>query len=146
MQRIPTAVALIVMGSTLAVAQVANPPCNRRMIVSADSLRHIAQRLHPESADSAKGRAFVTVGLVFDAQCRLLHHAVGRRANPASADSVLARLIPEAAGLRYVTSGFVELPVLGTLDSLQLRLARAEHVDFGAPWIVWGVQRSAARH
>ena len=146
MYRILAAVALIVTSSTLVDAQAGKPPCDRRMIVSPDSLRNIAVRLHPESADSAKGRSYVTVGLVFDAQCQLLHHAVGRRIEPAHADVVLARLIPEAAGLRYVTSGFVELPVLGSVDSLKLRLARAEHADFGAPWVVWAVQSSAPRH
>jgi len=116
------------------------------MIVSPDSLRTIATRLHPESADTAKRRAYVTVGLVFDSECRLVHHAVGRRTDPASADIVLTRLIPEASGNRYVTSGFVELPIPRGADSLQYRLARAEHSDFGAPWVVWGVQRPTSRH
>lgn len=116
------------------------------MAVSADSVRAIAARLHPESSDTAKRRAFVTVGLVFDADCRLVHHAVGRRTETGFADVVLARLIPQAANLRYVTTGFAELPIpLGSADSLQLRLARAEHWDFGSPWVVWGVQAAPQR-
>jgi hypothetical protein len=139
------AASLTAMTSALAPAQASNPPCNRRMIVSTDSLRDMAQRLHPESADATKQRAFVTVGLVFDSECRLVHHAVGLRAGQASAEVVLARLIPEATGNTYVTSGFAELPVAARIDSTRPRELRRDGADTGAPWVVWGVQRPPLR-
>src|SRR4051812_1812400 len=86
MYRALIAIALVATVGALADAQSAKPPCNRQMVLSPDSLRAIATRLHPESADTAKRRAQVTVGLVFDSECRLVHHAVGDRTGPASAD------------------------------------------------------------
>jgi len=140
MRQLVFVVALTALTGSPADAQTANPPCNRRMVVSGDSVRAIAKRLHPESVDIATSRAFVTVGLVFDAECRLVHHAIGRRSGPGHADVVLARLIPEAIGNTYVTSGFATLPVNAKIDSLVLHQARNDVADVGTPWVVWGVQ------
>jgi hypothetical protein len=144
-QVILAAAALTALTGSIARGQVAKPPCNRRMIVSVDSLRDIALRLHPESAETAKRNAFVVVGLVFDSDCRLVHHAIGQRTGPASADVVLARLVPDAAGSTYVTSGFAELSTTPGADSVRRREARDRAVDLGTPWVVWGVQTAGSR-
>jgi hypothetical protein len=144
-QFIIVAAALGALAGSVANGQEPNPPCNRRMIVSPDSLREIAQRLHPESADTAKARAFVTVGLIFDSECRLIGHAIGTRTGPSSANAALARLIPDAAGHAYVTSGFAELSAAVVADTARRRQARSDGVDAGTPWVVWGVQQSATR-
>jgi len=103
-----------------------------------DSVRKAVAQLHPEVVADSNHNAFVTVAMVFDANCRLLHQAVGRRAGRAFADTVIARLIPEAKAFSYSTSGFAALASL-TADE-DLRIRAYPEVDIGTPWLVWGVQ------
>lgn len=109
----------------------------------ADSLRALAKRLHPDASAPEKHNAFVVVGLVFDSSCRLLKHAVGTRQGRATADTVLARIMPDMPGGPTSISGFVELGPRTAAEEGNLAAARMRHdlVDIGTPWVVWTVKR-----
>jgi hypothetical protein len=102
------------------------PACTPRDGLSLDSLRRIAIRLHPELTSDDNRRNFTIVGLVFDSECTLVRHAIGRRdPEPSTVDTTLSRLIPATSGNRYRVSGFAEASSSGP----------------ASPWIVWGVVR-----
>ena len=75
-----------------------------------DTLQSLARRLHPESATLTPGDSLVTVALVFDASCRLTHHAFGRRsAVGMSVDTAFAQIMPGVRARPWRVSGYAVL-------------------------------------
>ena len=118
---IATAIAL-----TPAHAQSGGNPsaCAPSKGVSADSVRAIASRTHPEMHAPANRDSSVIVGLIFDSNCHLKEHAVGhRKTDSMTADTALVRLFPTFKPGTWTSSGF----------------AGDSNPHPGEPWIVWAV-------
>ena len=132
MRIIPTlAAALLASALAAETATAATNPdasriCTSVFGVTHDSLRAIATRLHPELLARAKRDSSVVVGLVFDSDCRLTAHAIGRRpSDRLRTDTALAHLFPAAQLNGWILSGFYEVGSRGP----------------GSPWIVWGIRK-----
>ena len=78
-----------------------------KLPVPADTLRALVRRLYPETVKLAAGDSLVTVGLVFDAGCRLTQHAIGRRSTlRMSVDTVFAQIMPGVRSAPWRVSGY----------------------------------------
>jgi hypothetical protein len=139
------AVLVVSLGST-AHAQITLPDCGWRSLrvggranALTDSLRAVATRLYPEVLTASRHNSFSTVVFVLDSTCQITHRAIGTRRGRGSADSVIARLIPEVAGFAYHHSGFAALA--GADEHEALRMRADPGTDLGIPWLVWGVNK-----
>jgi hypothetical protein len=105
--------ALVSVIATAAGAQPAAPPgaCDPGPFpLRADTLQAIARTLYPASVALTPGDSLVTVGLVFDAGCRLMHHAMGRRrAFATPVDTALAQVMPGVRAGPWHVSGYTVL-------------------------------------
>ncbi|WP_148306536.1 hypothetical protein [Gemmatirosa kalamazoonensis] len=76
----------------------------------ADTLQAMVRALYPESAALTPGDSLATVALVFDADCRLTHHAMGRRrAFGMHVDTAFAQIMPGVRAAPWRVSGYTVL-------------------------------------
>jgi hypothetical protein len=115
--------------------------CRRPGSTFGDFARDTAMRLYPSAVDSSKG-PFATVGLLFDSNCVLVHHTLGRRVGRPTVDSVLARLFPDVKPLRRTSGGIAQLRPITQGEELRSQARGDSQYDRGEPWVVWAVQRT----
>jgi hypothetical protein len=84
------------------------PACAEAAAMAPDSLRAYARAVQPAAFEEARRDSAMMVGLVFDAGCHLLHHALGRRTvDQMTVDIALAQLLPTTRVSPWTISGFV---------------------------------------
>ena len=89
-------------------AQGRPPACASAATMTPDSLRAYARALQPAAFEPVRRDSAMMVGLVFDATCHLLHHALGYQTDePSTVDVALARLLPTTRVSPWTVSGFV---------------------------------------
>jgi hypothetical protein len=115
-------------------------PCSVPGDIPTDTLRSIALRLHPDVAASAHRNSFIVVTLIFDSNCRLIHHSVGNRRGPA----ILRTMSPEVARYRVWGGGYAELLPPSPEEEAALARNRAP-LDNGRPHVSWAFTETANR-
>ena len=137
---IAAAVMVAIPASVHAQATAMQRGCSGPDGVPNDSLRAIAKRLHPDAFKPENMKSSVLIGLLFDAQCQVVRHAMGYRVtDQLHVDSAFSTLYPSAkpgefAIDKFSISGFMDLGERGATGPAP-----------GSPLLAWGIMPSAAK-
>lgn len=110
-----------------------NPACSATRM-SIDSLRGMASRLYPDTKAPSQAATFKVVVLIFDAECRLLHHGQGERLASTSLGTI-RRIVPETADYPFASLGVANLLERATDSS-----RRPAPWDDGSPLVAWAIR------
>ncbi len=126
-----SALATLILAAPMPAQHVpSDGPCTAPAGPSPERLQAFARQYHPETLSPANNQASLLVGLVLDADCRLLHHATGRRAaDSINVEATLGTLFPGVRTTPFVVAGITDAG------------PEADQSP-GRPWIVWAVVKS----
>jgi len=127
----------LVRSTRVAAARAASAQLSRDLVaasacaiveIGSDRLEAIARQKHPEALVPERRSESVVIGLVFDTNCTLVAHRVGRRSGDDEFDETawLGQTLGERYSAPFLASGISEVAAGGRSGP-------------GTPWIVWGV-------